>query len=104
MLNTATRHTLKCGHFLITGPNVTLMSTDPLGRGRPHKGARAQRTVRVSRELNERIESDAAAAGLTMSDFLANIVHTHYGLPPVAEPQPQTYLYESEEFELKRAS
>ncbi|NYI42895.1 hypothetical protein [Demequina lutea] len=78
------------------------MSMDPLGRGRPHKGARAQRTVRVARELNERIEDDAAAQGLTMSDFLANIVHEHYGLPPVAQPQPM--LYQPEELALKQAS
>jgi len=78
------------------------MSNDPLGRGRPHKGDRVQRTVRVARPINERIEADATAQGLAMSDFLANIVNAHYGMPPVVAPEP--VLYQREEFALKQAS
>lgn len=88
--------------YLLTRSTVNDMSTDPLGRGRPHKGPRQQRTVRVSRTLNERIAIDAAAQGLTMSDFLANIVHAHYGLPPVVAPQ--SLLYQPEELALRQAS
>lgn len=78
------------------------MSERRVGPGRPGKGDRILRTFRVARDVSARIEADAAAQGLPMSDFLANLVHAHYGLEPVAKPQ--TYLYESEEFELKRAS
>ncbi len=102
MLSLATRRTAACGHYLLMPHSVNGMSTDPLGRGRPHKGPRAQRTVRVADHVNDMIERDATAQGLTMSDFLANIVHAHYGLPPIA--QPVSTLYEPEELALKRAS
>lgn len=70
--------------YLVNGSVVSMRVKG--GPGRPHKGDRPQRTVRVPRNVNTLIERDAEALGLTMSDFLANIVMAHYGLPPVASP------------------
>lgn len=78
------------------------MSGGRVGPGRPSKGDRILRTFRVTRDVSALIEADAAAQGLPMSDFLANLVHAHYGLAPVA--QPHTYLYKPEELALKQAS
>jgi uncharacterized protein (DUF1778 family) len=69
---------------------------------RQRTGDRVLRAFRVSRDVNALIEADAAAQGLPMSDFLANLVHAHYGRPPVATPQ--TYMYQPEELALRQAS
>lgn len=58
--------------------------------GRPSKGPRTVRTVRVTPTMNDRIIADAEAQGLTMSDVIANVLADHYKLPHAASPTRRT--------------
>jgi len=70
--------------------------------GRPSKGDRVVIYSRPSREVAERIEREAAATGLPMSDVVANILAEHFGLPRVA--QGADPKYKQQELALRQVS
>lgn len=56
--------------------------------GRPYKGDRDHIVTRPSRLVGDVIRQRADEAGLTISDYVANVLARAHGLPePVALPQ-----------------
>ena len=81
---------------------VPSMTNRPARTGRPSKGDRVVIYSRAPREVAERIEREAAEAGLPMSDVVANILAAHFDLPRVARGADPKY--KQQELEFKQAS
>ena len=56
--------------------------------GRPHKGARHVIVTRPAKPVADVVMSEAAAAGMTISDYVAGILARAVGLPQYVPVSP----------------
>ena len=60
----------------------------PCMAGRPHKGARHVIVTRPAKPVVDVVMSEAAAAGMTISDYVAGILARAVGLPQYVPVSP----------------
>ena len=68
--------------------------------GRPHKGARHVIVTRPAKPVADVVMSEAAAAGMTISDYVAGILARAVGLPQYVPVSP---VHNQQELPLKTA-
>jgi hypothetical protein len=68
--------------------------------GRPHKGERRVLMTRPARPVADVVLREAAAAGMTISDYIASILARAVGLPQYAPAPP---AHDQQELPLKTA-
>ena len=68
--------------------------------GRPHKGARHVIVTRPAKPVADVVMSEAAAAGMTISDYVAGILARAVGLPQYVPVSP---AHNQQELPLKTA-
>ncbi len=68
--------------------------------GRPHKGARHVIVTRPAKVVADVVMSEAAAAGMTISDYVAGILAREVGLPQYV---PVSTAHNQQELPLKTA-
>ncbi|SLH35471.1 toxin-antitoxin system [Mycobacteroides abscessus] len=50
----------------------------------PHKGDRLAHTIRPPREVSDALRAEAAARGLSLSQYVADLLAIHIGRPDLA--------------------
>jgi hypothetical protein len=84
----------------VGGISETRTANIPYMAGRPHKGARHVIVTRPAKPVADVVMSEAAAAGMTISDYVAGILARAVGLPQYVPVSP---AHNQQELPLKTA-
>ena len=84
----------------VTSNSETRSAKVPCMAGRPHKGARHVIVTRPAKPVADVVMSEAAAAGMTISDYVAGVLARAVGLPQYIPVSP---AHNQQELPLKSA-